>query len=177
MEAIGDRLPDHLPSGHEFGVQPVQNILEVLSFPGFLRVEQFEELLDEPVGNEHLQGFDIRGFLGNELQEELVDGLKVRPGGVDQQVFFFHHGHALGRWRGLLEHGQGTEEVLLDHLHHELEVRDDQGDEAVLLVDQLDELLEYGKPLVLKHECYGDIWIKKARSTFSLVCLLSSLKS
>ena len=99
--------------------------------------------------NEDLQRLDVSRFLADQLQEELVDRLQMRPGGVDQQVFLLHHGHALRGRRGLLEDWQGTEEVLLDHLHDQLQVRDDQGHEAVLLVDELDQLLEDRQTLVL----------------------------
>ncbi len=60
----------------------MQDILEVLPFAWLLRIEQFEKLLDEAVGDEDLECLDVSSFVDDELQEELVDGLEVRPGGI-----------------------------------------------------------------------------------------------
>jgi hypothetical protein len=57
----------------------------VLSFPWLLRVKQFQELLDEGRGDVHLQSLDIGSIIDDQLQEEFVNWLQVRPCRVDQK--------------------------------------------------------------------------------------------
>jgi hypothetical protein len=33
VEAVGDSLADHFPPGHQLGIQPVQNVFQILPFP------------------------------------------------------------------------------------------------------------------------------------------------
>lgn len=106
-------------------------------------------LLNEPMRNEDLQRLDVSRLLAYQLQEKLVDWLQVGPRGVDQQILLLHDGHSFGGRGRFLEDWQRTEEVLLDHLHDQLQVGDDQSHETVLLIDELDQLLEDRQTLVL----------------------------
>lgn len=65
------------------GIQLVKNIFEVVSLNRFLRIKQFEELLDELGSNINLQGFHIHRLVDHKLQEKFINALDMRPGGVD----------------------------------------------------------------------------------------------
>lgn len=77
-------LSDHLASRHQLRIQAMQDVLQVLSLSGLLGVEQLKELLDERVGDEHLQGLDIGSLVHDQLKEELVHRLQMRPGGIHE---------------------------------------------------------------------------------------------
>ena len=47
VEAVVDGLADHLASRNQLGIESVENVLQVLPFSGFLRVEEFKKLLNE----------------------------------------------------------------------------------------------------------------------------------
>lgn len=55
VEAFVDRFSDHLSAGHQLCVELVKNVLQVVTLNGLLRVEKFEELLDELWGNVDLE--------------------------------------------------------------------------------------------------------------------------
>jgi len=46
-EALVDGFTNHFSSWNEFGVQLMQNVLEVVSLYRLLRIEQFQKLLNE----------------------------------------------------------------------------------------------------------------------------------
>jgi hypothetical protein len=46
-EALVDGFTNHFSSWYEFGVQLMQNVLEVVSLYRLLRIEQFQKLLNE----------------------------------------------------------------------------------------------------------------------------------
>ena len=75
VEAVVDGLSDHLSPGDQLGVESVENVLEVFSFPWLLRVKEFQKLLDKGRSDVHLQCFDICSIIDDELKEELVDWL------------------------------------------------------------------------------------------------------
>ena len=81
VEGVRDGLADHLAARDQLGVEPVQDVLEVLALARLLGVEQLQELLDEGVRDENAQRAHLRGLVHNQLQEEVVDRLQVRPGG------------------------------------------------------------------------------------------------
>ena len=118
----------------------MKNILEVVTLNGLLRVEELEELLDELRGDIDLELTNLNALVDDELQEEFVDALEVRPGGVhllllvdtslrETEVRFLHV-------------GQGSEDVLLDHLHDLVQVRDDEVGHVFLVLEHLLELLD-----------------------------------
>ena len=55
----------------------------------------------------------------------------------------------------LLEDGQRPEDVLLDHVDDEIEVRDDDCGHAVLVVEVVVELLQEGLPIALFFDLLG----------------------
>jgi hypothetical protein len=146
VEAIGDGLSDHLSSWHQLGVQSVENVLQVFSLLWLLGVEQLEELLDELVGDEGLQALDIGGIVDDQLEEELVDWLEVWPTWVDDDLLFLD-AHLV--WSALLDDWKWSEDVLLDHFHDSVEVRDDQVDDMVLVGEEVTELGDVLESLVL----------------------------
>ena len=86
VEAVVDGFSDHFSTGDQFGVQSMKNVLQILSFTGLFRVEQFEELLDEGRSDVDFESLDVCSVVDDQLQEELVNWLQVWPGGVDQKL-------------------------------------------------------------------------------------------
>jgi len=66
-EALIDRLTDHLASGHQLSVELVQNILEVITFDGLLRIKKLKEVLNELGSDVYLEGADFDRLMDNQL--------------------------------------------------------------------------------------------------------------
>lgn len=90
VKAVVDSFPDHLSSGDQLGVESVENVLEVFSFPWFFGVKELQKLLNEGRSDVHFQSLDICSVVDDELKEELVDWLEMRPGWVGKG-FFLHN--------------------------------------------------------------------------------------
>ena len=67
----------------------MEDIFEILSLSWFLGIKKLQKFLNEGRSDVHLQSFDVGAIVDDELQEELVDGLEVRPCGV-REGFFLH---------------------------------------------------------------------------------------
>jgi hypothetical protein len=67
VEAIVDCLTNHFSSGHKFGIQAMKNVLEVLPFSWLLRVEKFEEFLDERWSDMHFESLDVGAIVHDQL--------------------------------------------------------------------------------------------------------------
>ena len=63
-------------------VQFMKNILQIVSFHGFFRVEQFQEFLYKLGCDVDLERTDLNGFVDDKLKEKLIDSLEVWPGWV-----------------------------------------------------------------------------------------------
>lgn len=87
VEAVVDGLSDHLTPGHQLGVKPVKDVLEVFPLSRLFGVEQLQELLNERGSYVHLQSLDVCAVVDDQLQEELVNRLKVWPRRVSQGLF------------------------------------------------------------------------------------------
>ena len=118
----------------------MENVLQVVSLDRFLGIEQFEELLDKLRGHVHLERAHFNRFVDDKLQEELVDSLEVGPGRVH---LFLLVDTGLGEAKvGLLDVGERSEDILLDHLHDLVEVGDDDADHVLLVLEHLLKLLD-----------------------------------
>jgi hypothetical protein len=146
VEAIGDGLSDHLSSWDELGVESVKNVLQVLSLLWLFGVEELEELLNELVGDEGLQALDVSGVVDDQLEEELVDWLEMRPTWVDDGLFFLET-HLVRS--ALLDDWEWSEDVLLDHFHDSVEVWNHQVDDMVLVGEEIAQLGDVLQSLVL----------------------------
>ena len=60
----------------------MKDILEVVTFDGFLTVEKLQEFLNELWCDVDLQRTDFDALVDYQLQEELVDTLQVGPSGI-----------------------------------------------------------------------------------------------
>ena len=136
VEAISDCLSDHFSSWNQLGVESVKNILQVFSFLWFFRIEQFKEFLNELVSDESLQALDISSIIDNELKEELVDRLEMRPTWINDDFFFFNT-HFV--WSTLLDNWKWSENVLLDHFHDSVKIWNDQINDMVLVSEKVTE--------------------------------------
>jgi hypothetical protein len=112
----------------------VENVFKVLPLFWLLGVEQLEELLDEFVGDECLQALDVRGVVDDQLEEEFVDWLQVRPRSVHHDLFFLDT-HFIRS--AFFYNRQRTEDVLLNHVHHSIKVRNYEVDHMVLVGQQI----------------------------------------
>lgn len=79
VETIVDGFSDHLTTRDQLGIQAMQNVLEVFPLTRLFGIEQFQEFLNERRSNVNLQGFNVGTVVDNELKEEFVDRLKMRP--------------------------------------------------------------------------------------------------
>lgn len=117
----------------------MQDVLEVVAFHGLLRVEQLEEVLHELRGHVHLERAHLDGLVDHELEEELVNALEVGPRGV--HLLLLVDAGLSEAEVGLLDVGEGAEDVLLDHLHDLVQVGDDQAGHVLLVLEHLLQLL------------------------------------
>lgn len=116
VEALVDGLSDHLPSWDQLGVKLVKDILEVVSLNTLLGVEEFEEFLNEGRRNIDLEALHITSLVDDQLKEELIDTLEMRPRWIN---LLFLLDSSLGEGKSsFLCAGERPEDVLLDHLHH-----------------------------------------------------------
>lgn len=143
VEAVIDGFSNHLSPGDQLSIEPMENILQVLSLSGLFRVKQLEKLLDERRGDVNLKGLDVSAIIDDQLKEELVDRLQMRPSWVRQCLFLLHV-HALPGKTLLLENGEGSEDVLLNHVDDQVQMRNDDCGHAVLIIEVVIELLQVG---------------------------------
>ena len=129
------------------GVKLVKNVFEVVTLHGLLRVEELKELLHKLWGHKYLQLAHFDRLVDYQLQEELVDTLEMRP----RRVHFFVLVDTCFRQSkiGLLNVGKWPENVLFDHGHDLLDVRDDELGDILLVREHLLELLDSVKALSL----------------------------
>jgi hypothetical protein len=113
----------------------VKNVLEVITLDTFLGVKQLKEVLYELGSHVDLQGTNFDGLVNNKLKEELVDTLEVGPCGI--HLLFLINSCLLEAEVALLHVGQGTENVFLNHLHHLVEVGNNQRGDVFLVLKHL----------------------------------------
>ena len=129
------------------GVEFVENVLEVVTLDRLLRVEEIEEFLDELGRDVDFEGTHFDRLVDNELKEELVDSLEVGPGGVHLLLLV---DTGLGEVQiALLNVGQGSENIFLNHLHHFVEVGDDDTHHVFLVLEHLLDVCDGIKALSL----------------------------
>ena len=105
------------------GVELVKNILQIVAFDGLFRVEKIEELLHKLLRHVALELLHLDGFVDDELEEELVDALKMRPGRVHLLLLV---NTRLREIQLVLVHArERAEDVFLNHLHRLVEVGND----------------------------------------------------
>lgn len=133
IEALVDCLSDHLSSGDKLGIKLVQDVFEVVSLHIFLRIEQLQELLHKLRCNVRLEALHIASLIDDKLKEEFINALKMGPGGINFLLLF---NTSLGerKTRVLLDVGKRSEDVLLNHLHHLVKIRNDELDDASLFL-------------------------------------------
>lgn len=123
----------------------MKNVFEVVTFDRLLRVKQLEEFLNKLRSNVDLERSYFDGFVDNELQEKLINSLQMRPGRVDLILSLD------ARFRkikiGLLDVWQRSKDIFLDHGHDIVEVRYDQTDDCLLVLQVLLDLIDRVKPL------------------------------
>ena len=116
----------------------METVFEVVALDALLAVEQVEELLHELGCHVHLERAHLNGLVDDELKEELVDALEVGPGGVHLLLLV---DTGLGEVQVALLHvGQWAEDVLLNHLHHLIQVGDDHRHNIFLVLEHLLQL-------------------------------------
>ena len=131
-EALVDGLTDHFSSRHKLRVQLMQNVFQVVSLDRLLGVEQLKELLHELRSNVDLERSYFNGFVNDELQEKLINSLQMWPGRID---LILGLDTCLRELKiGLLDIGQRPKDVLLDHGHDIVEVRNDEADDRLLVL-------------------------------------------
>lgn len=69
----------------------MEDVFEVVTLNGFFTVEKLEEFLDELGCDVNFQRTNFDALVDDQLQEELVDSLKMGPGGI-HILFSFNSG-------------------------------------------------------------------------------------
>lgn len=121
-------------------VEFVQDVLKVVPLDRFFRIEELQEFLDELGRHVDLERLHIDSLVDNELQEEFVDALDVGPGRVD--LLLLLDTCLAEAEAAFLNVGQGTENVLLYHLHDLVEVWDNQCGNVLLVAQKLLQLVD-----------------------------------
>jgi hypothetical protein len=118
----------------------MKNVLEIVSLDGFLWIEKFKEFLDELWRNIDLEGAHFDAFIDHQLQEKLVDPLKMWPRWIHILLCL---NAGLGETKAAFFHvRKRTENVLLDHLNYFVQIRDDQADNVFLVLQELLQLVD-----------------------------------
>lgn len=105
--------------------------------------------------NEDLKRLNVRGLIYDQLKEEFINWLKMGPGRINELLILLHGSISIG---GLfLQYRQWPENVLLNHLNDEVQMRNHQIQDEILLLEQLEEFLQILKPLVLLFLIFGVI--------------------
>jgi hypothetical protein len=89
-EAVILRLTDHLPTWDQLRVEPVQNVLQIVTLLRLLTVKELQELLDKVRGDIDLQTLHVSSLANNELKEEFVDPLQMRPCRIDDNLILIN---------------------------------------------------------------------------------------
>jgi hypothetical protein len=98
------------------------------------------------MANVSLKALHVSSVVDDQLEEELVDWLEMRPGRVENNLFFLNPGFVRSR---LFHYWEWSKDVLLDHLHYSLKIWDDQIDHIVLVSEQVTKLRDILESLVL----------------------------
>ncbi len=87
VEAIVNGLTNHLSPGDQLGIETMQDVFQIFSFTRLFRIKEFKEFLNERGSDVDFKGLDVSTIVDNQLQEELINRLKVRPGRISQSFF------------------------------------------------------------------------------------------
>jgi len=94
----------------------VENVLKIVTLYRLLGVEELKELLHELWGHIDLQAPDLNSFIDHKLQEELIDPLEMRPGGVGLLLLL---DTSLRQSKIVfLNIGERPKDILFDHGHY-----------------------------------------------------------
>ena len=128
-------------------------ILEVVALNGLLRIEEVEEFLHELGRHVDFERADLHRLVDDELEEKFIDSLKVGPGGV--HLLFLIDTRFSEVQIALLDVGKGAENVLLNHLHHLVQVGNNHAHHVFLVLKHLLELSDCIEALSLieKKKC------------------------
>ena len=78
-EALVHCLSNHFSSWDKFGIQLVENVLQVVSLNRFLGVEQLQEFLHKLWGHIDFKSLNFNSLMNYKLKEEFINSLKMRP--------------------------------------------------------------------------------------------------
>jgi hypothetical protein len=116
----------------------VQYVFQVVALDGLLRIEQIKELLHELGSHVDFKRANLNRLVDHKLQEELIDTLEMGPCGVH---FLFLVDTSLREVQiAFFDVRQGTEDVLLNHLHDLVQVGDNHTHNVFLVLEHLLEL-------------------------------------
>lgn len=75
VQAVIHGLSDHFSSRHQFSVESVEDIFQILSLSGFFWIEKLKELLDEWRSDVDFENSHLDGLVDDQLKEEFIDWL------------------------------------------------------------------------------------------------------
>lgn len=115
VEALVHRLPDHLSSRNQLGVELVKDVLEEVAFDSLFSIEQIEEFLNELRGNVNFKSSDLDSITHDQLEEKLIDSTEMGPSWVD--VLFLFNTSLSEVEIAAFDIRKRSEDVLLNHSH------------------------------------------------------------
>ena len=122
------------------GIELMQNIFEVISLDGLLRIEQIKEPLHKLGCYVDFEGADLNLLVDDKLQEKLIDTLNVGPGRI--HLLLLVGDTSLSEVQVvLLDTWQRSEDVLFNHLHDFIQVLKNDARQSFLVLNHLKELL------------------------------------
>jgi len=89
VETIIDGSSDQFSSGDKFSVEFVEDVLKILSFSWFFRMEELKIILDKGMCHKPFQHAYIDGFIDDELQEKVQNRFDVFPFRIHVDFFIF----------------------------------------------------------------------------------------
>ena len=117
----------------------MQNIFEIISFDRLLRIKELEEFLHELWCHVNFERSDLDCLVDNELEEELIDSLQMWPCWIN---FIFGFNTSFRELEiGFLDVWQWSEDVLLNHGHNIIEMRNDYAHYSLLILQKLLDLV------------------------------------
>ena len=124
--------------GSYLSIEFVKNVFEVVTLDTLFGVEKFEKLLHELGCHVHFEGTHLNWLIYYQLQEKFVDSLQVGPRGVH---FFFLINSCLRKAQvRFFNVGERTENILGDHIHDLVQVRNNDAHHIFLVLQHLLQL-------------------------------------
>ena len=140
-------------------IELVEDVFQVVTLDRLLRVEELKEFLDKLRCYIDFEGSDLNGLIYDQLQKEFVNSLEMGPGRVH---FLLLVDTGLSKSQIALFHvWKGSENVLLNHVHHFVKIWDDVAADVFLVLQNHLKVLNCIQTLCLSFDIFLLIFVIK----------------